>query len=212
MVGVDRPLDCRVVTMGADFRTFAEPADPPAELAGLRYLLCVSTLEPRKNQALLLDAMDALWDRYPDLALVLVGRIGWKTEGLVERITTHPQLGRRLFWYDRVDDALLDTLYRGAFLSVTPSFSEGFGVPVVEALAHGVPTLSSNGGALPEAGGERAEYFAPDDLDALVSAAERHLSDPGYHAGRRAALADYRPPTWADSARQVRDALADLVD
>jgi len=211
-VGVDRELDCRVVTMGGDFRTFAEGVPAPIELSGLRYLLCVSTLEPRKNQALLLDAYEVLRTRYPDVAVVLVGRVGWKTERLVERITSHPDLGRRVFWYDRVDDALLDRLYRDAFLSVTPSYSEGFGVPVIEALGHGVPTLSSNGGALPEAGGELAEYFAPTDLDAFVLAAERHLFDERYHAQRRDALRDYRPPTWAASAQQVRAAVVDMLD
>jgi glycosyltransferase involved in cell wall biosynthesis len=209
-VGVIRQLRTSVMPIGADFEVPPSPGEVPPELSGLRYLLCVSTLEPRKNQATLIDAFDRLQATAPDLALVLVGKVGWKTEELVRRIRRHPLLGRRLFWMNRVDDALLDTLYANAFVSVTPSFSEGFGAPVVEALSRGVPTISSNGGALPEAGGSFAEYFPPDDVDALARLIERHLFDQRWHEAQRRSLASYRPPTWDDSAAALATALADL--
>lgn len=209
-VGITRRLRTTVMPIGADFEVPPSPGEVPAELRGLRYLLCVSTLEPRKNQATLIDAFDRLQATYPDVAVVLVGKIGWKTDELVRRIRRHPLLDRRLFWMDRVDDALLDTLYANAFVSVTPSFSEGFGAPVVEALSRGVPTISSNGGALPEAGGEFAEYFPPTDVEALARLIERHLFDQRWHEERRRSLASYRPPTWDDSAAALAAALANL--
>ena len=210
-IGITRRLDCAVTTMGADFRLSSEAVKLPEPLADLRYLLCVSTLEPRKNQSMLIDAFDSMQGRYPELGVVLVGKIGWKTAPLVERIRGHPLFGRRLLWFDKVDDSLLDTIYEHAFLAVTPSFSEGFGTPVIEALAHGVPTISSDGGALPEAGGDLAEYFPPTDLDALVRLIEGHLFDSHWHQDRRRALRGYRPPTWDEGAQLLHDSLAELV-
>jgi alpha-1,2-rhamnosyltransferase len=210
-IGERRELDCVVTPLGADFTRTDDPLPLPTELLGHRYLLCVGTLEPRKNHGLLLDAFDLLRTRYPDVSLVLVGKVGWRIDALVERIMGHPALGRRLFWFDQADDELLATLYRHAFVAVTPSFSEGFGAPVIEALAHGVPTLSSNGGALPEAGGDLAEYFDPHDVDALATLVERHLLDERWNLQQRRRLATYRAPTWDDSAAAVLAALQPLL-
>jgi glycosyltransferase involved in cell wall biosynthesis len=210
-IGETRELDCVVTPLGADFARTDDPLPLPTDLFGLRYLIDVSTFEPRKNHALLLDAFDSVQGRYPDLALVLVGKVGWRTQDLVDRVLHHPLLNTRLFWFDRADDELLATLYRHAFLAVTPSLSEGFGAPVIEALAHGVPTLSSNGGALPEAGGDLAEYFDPTDVDALIRLIERHLFDERWNQKQRKRLAGYEAPTWDASAAAVVAALEPLV-
>ena len=210
-VGENRRLNTSTITLGADFPSADTAAPLPDELDGSRYLLDVSTLEPRKNHTVLLDAFDSLQRSYPDLVLVLVGKQGWKTDELVERIRGHLLLGRRLFWYDAAGDDLLDTLYSHAFLAVTPSFSEGFGAPVVEALAHGVPTVASNVGALIEAGGKLAEYFDPHDSADLARVIEQHLFDAVRHERARSALEHYRAPTWENCAAQVVAALAPLA-
>jgi glycosyltransferase involved in cell wall biosynthesis len=210
-VGETRRLRTSTITLGADFAPSGPKVAPPTELHGVRYLLDVATLEPRKNHAVLIDAFDSLQRSYPDLALVLVGKEGWKVDGLVSRIRSHPLAGTRLFWYDSVEDDLLDTLYDGAFLAVTPSFEEGFGAPVIEALAHGVPTIASNAGALTEAGGDLAEYFDPHDSADLARVIERHFFDAGWHRQRRDRLAHYEAPTWQTCAAQVIDVLAPLA-
>lgn len=210
-LGVTRELRTSVTTMGADYRNDGTgPVGAPVGLGG-RYLLMVATLEPRKNHRLLLAAFDRLRGTYPDLRLVIVGKQGWQTRDLVDRIVRHPEEGGRLRWMQQIDDATLEVVYRDAFLAVTPSLYEGFGTPVIEALARGVPTLASDRGALPEAGGRWAEYFDPDDLDALVGLIDRHLSDPDHHRASRDALAAYRPPTWEDGARLIHDTLAELI-
>lgn len=210
-IGVRREIRTSLTTMGADYRELGRGSPVlPVGLGG-RYLLTVGTLEPRKNQAFLLDAFDRLSIPYPDLGLVIVGKQGWMTGDLVARVLRHPQAGGRLRWMSRTDDATLEVLYRNAFLAVTPSLYEGFGTPVIEGLARGVPTLSSDRGALPEAGGRWAEYFDPEDLDALVGLIERHLSDPDHHKASLDALAAYRPPTWDDGAKVIHDSLAELV-
>lgn len=201
-------LDTSVITMGANFTRAADDLPRPPEAPPGRYLLSVATVEPRKNHGLLVAAFDRLKDRHPDLALVMVGKAGWMTDDLQAAMLGHPDQGGRFRWLDKVDDPLLDALYRHAFLAVQPAFYEGFGTPVIEALGNGVPTLSSDGGALPEAGGDRAEYFDPHDLDGLVRLIEQHLDDPAHHERMRAALADYRPPSWEDGAAGIAAAFA----
>ena len=210
-LGVDPLPSASVTTMGADFTVGTTPVVPPTDVTALRYALCVSTLEPRKNHALLLDAYDAIRDRVPDFGLVFVGKIGWKTEALIDRIRSHPDLGTRIHWFDRLDDPSLEGIYDAAHCVVMPSFYEGFGLPIIEALSRGVPTLSSNGGALPEAGGDRVDYFDPTSVDELVALLLAQLEDAPFHAERRARLADYRAPTWADGATMILDAFSDLA-
>jgi glycosyltransferase involved in cell wall biosynthesis len=209
-LGATRDIDVRVVPLGADFPvTVPEPVALPPGLD--RFLLVVGTLEPRKNQALVLDAFDRLRDRYPDLGVVLVGREGWLVGDLVKRIRTHPELDRRLLWFGGISDAQLAWLYQHAFLSVCPSRYEGLGVPVMEALHHGCPTLCATTGALPEAGAGFTEDIDPDDLDGLVGLLQQHLDDPDHHRAERDRVRGYRAPSWQDTADAVADALRHLA-
>ena len=201
-IGMKRPTDTAVITMGANFRRNESPPRPAIAPPG-RYLLTVGTVEPRKNHALLLDAFEELSELSDDLSAVMVGKLGWMTESVAERIETHPLFGTRVFWFQKVDDTLLDGLYAHAFLAVQPAKYEGFGTPVIEALSHGVPTLSSHGGALTEAGGEWAEYFDPTSVQELVDLVTLHLNDSEHHDASRSRLAGYMPPSWEDGAEGI---------
>ncbi|MFN8050846.1 MAG: glycosyltransferase [Acidimicrobiales bacterium] len=208
-----------VLAFGGDLATDIAP-DPAADttsdadtelidlLADRQVLLSVGTIEPRKNQAILLDVLDRLGDAHPDLTVVLVGRQGWHIEAVAERIRRHPLFGTRLLWPDRVTDATLRRLYEMATLTVIPSLSEGFGLPVLEALGHGSVVLSSNGGALPEAGADAAEYFDPGDLAGLCHAVEAHLTDAEHHAAAQRRVAEFVAPTWDATAAAVADAIS----
>ena len=127
------------------------------------YVICVATLEPRKNHALLLDAFDRWSTRSPGLGLVLVGRIGWNTGTLVKRIETHPLLNRQLFWFAHSDDPAMRNMLRLATVAAMPSHTEGFGLPVLEALALGTPVVTTNGGALAEVGDDAPLRLPGDD-------------------------------------------------
>ena len=87
------------------------------------------------------------------------------------------------------------------------SITEGYGLPVIEAMSHGVPVISSDGGALIEAGGSLVEHVAARDVAAWAEALGRHLDDDELVAERRASLQDYDAPRWADTGAQVADAL-----
>ncbi len=209
--GVTRELPTVVIPLGADLPDAEpQPIELPPELG--RYLLVVGTLEPRKNQKLVLDVFDRLRRRHDDLGVVLVGRQGWMVDDLVESIREHPEFDRRLLWPDAVSDGQLAWLYQNAFLTIAPSRYEGLGVPVMEALGYGSPTISSTGGALAEAGGDRVETIDPDDVDGLCVAVERHLMDEDHHQRLRRAAAGYVAPHWNDAAGVLADALVGLAE
>jgi len=206
----------QVVDFGADITPGSAPEAGTAvdhddelfdHLQGRRVLLTVGTIEPRKNQEVLLEAFDRLSASHPDLTLVLVGRQGWHIDDFVARLRSHPMLGDRLQWPGSVSDATLDRLYELATLTVVPSFTEGFGLPVLEALGRRSVVLASEGGALPEAGGIHAEYFDASDVESLVIAIEAHLDDPAHHQLALDRVATFVAPSWDRTATQVSEAI-----
>jgi glycosyltransferase involved in cell wall biosynthesis len=123
------------------------------------YLLAVGTIEPRKDHLTLLRALAAV----PGAPLlVLVGGIGWKVKPILAQIRVQEKAGR-VRYLGRVDDEWLPALYSAAGLSVYPSLYEGFGLPVLEAMACGCPVLCSDSSSLPEVGGNAAAYFRTGD-------------------------------------------------
>lgn len=168
--GVDRE-QIDVVFPGVDAAFRPRPA---AEVAAFRrqhdlperFVLHVGTLQPRKNIPTLIEAMARL--RRPDLSLVLVGGKGWlydKIFAQVERLGLEKQV--RFAGY--VPDEALPLWYNAASLLVFPSVYEGFGMPIVEAMACGTPVIASATSAIPEAAGGAALLFSPQSVDALVS-------------------------------------------
>lgn len=203
-------ISTTVVPLGAELPP-AHPRRPSgAPDPGGRFLLVVGTIEPRKDQAIVLDAFDELHDEFGDLSLVLVGKEGWMVDPLVRRIRSHPAYGDRLRWLGGVDDGELAWLYRHAFVVVAPSRYEGYGMPVIEGLANGAATIASSGGAQVEAAGDLAEVFEPGDRRRLVELLRRHLGDAEHHRDRCDAAAGYHPTTWNDTARVVGDTLRRL--
>ena len=182
----------------------ARDAASTAPVPSSPYFLVVGTVEPRKNHAVVLDAFDKLRADRPDATLVVVGRAGWNNEPLIARLRSGPD---GVDWRTDVSDAELDDLYAGARAVVVASITEGFGLPVIEALQRGTPVLSADGGALPEAGGDLVEYFDPMSATALHSLLLRHVDDAEHHVARRELASTYRPTTWADSARAVAAAI-----
>lgn len=204
------PPEPVVIPLGADATPLATSrATLPAGVDPRRYVLVVGTVEPRKNHAVLLDAFERLAPVVPDAQLVVVGRAGWENDAVVRRLESHPLAGTRLHWFRGAGDELLSRLYDEALVVAVPSATEGFGLPVIEAFRHGVPVVASDGGALPEAGGDLAEYVDPDDVDGWVDALARHLEDPRHHQARRDALGSYRPPSWSEAACRVVSTLQD---
>jgi len=143
------------------------PAEEPVDGLPSRYILFVSTIEPRKNLTALLDAFERL--DY-DGALVVVGRVGWKSESLVPRLR-----GPRIVHLDYLPAPKLAYVYRHAEVFVFPSIYEGFGFPLLEAMGHGVPAIAARSSSLPEIGGDAALYFS--SVEELIAQLRRVLDD-----------------------------------
>ncbi|MBT2295017.1 glycosyltransferase family 4 protein [Pseudomonas fluorescens] len=130
--------------------------------------LMVSTIEPRKNHAYLLDAFERAWAAGSQARLCIVGKIGWKCEALIERIRRHPQLNSRLFMFNDLSDHSLEHAYQHATALVFPSYVEGFGLPLVEAMQRGLPAMGSDIEVFREIGGEFMAYFDLYDPQSLA--------------------------------------------
>jgi len=192
-----------VVELAAD-AAFAADGPPVARRYGLEkpYVLALGTLEPRKNLSRLIEAFAGLEASLRDAhELVLVGGSGWHTGAIDASIARHRDLVRPL---GHVPDADLPGLYREAALFAYPSLFEGFGLPVLEAMAAGTAVLTSNVSSLPEVGGEAVRYVDPLDVDAIRAALEALLRDPV----ERSRLADAgreraRSFSWDRTARET---------
>ncbi|HEY8850042.1 MAG TPA: glycosyltransferase family 1 protein [Thermoanaerobaculia bacterium] len=163
------PRRAVVVHSGVAISRTADRGPRPAD----RYILFVSTIEPRKNLGILLDAFDRLKKRGAyDGALVVVGRIGWESESIARRLRA-----RDIHHLDYLGAAGLAAVYRNAEMFVFPSIYEGFGFPLLEAMAHGVPAIAARSSSLPEIGGDAALYFDPTRACELEQQVERLLLD-----------------------------------
>ncbi|MGK0490573.1 glycosyltransferase family 4 protein [Sphingomonas echinoides] len=130
------------------------------------YFVCVATIEPRKNHLLLLNIWRSIVEAIgPQQApqLLLVGRRGWENENIIDMLERCPSLKGVVHEMPRLADAELRSVLHGARALLMPSFIEGFGLPIAEALAAGVPVLASDIPAHREAGGAIPEYIDPID-------------------------------------------------
>ncbi len=130
--------------------------------------LTVSTIEPRKNHRYIFEAFKKLWEQEIDVTWVIVGKLGWKTEALVEEIRAHSAYGDRLQLFDDLNDDELEYCYRHSKALVFASIIEGYGLPIVESLANKLPVLASDTPVHKEVGGELVTYFDLSDLNALL--------------------------------------------
>lgn len=206
----------RVVPNGVDQEFTPAPEGPALErtrrryAGGQKFVLYLGTLEPRKNVESLVIACERLWGRRrsrPDL--VLAGGVGWKTSSLIRRIARSP-------FRDKIHVAgyapreVAHSLYQAAEVFVYPSFVEGFGLPVLEAMACGVPVVASTAEALQEVAGDAALYAGPHDLSGLTFQIERALEDQGTrerlrHAGPQRASAFSWEATSASTAAVLEE-------
>lgn len=191
------PLGC---DLGASFPSRGLPSNVEDIRAWLRrhkVVLAVGTVEPRKGYDRLLETMTFHWTVSPssNLGLLIIGRRGWKTHALQERILEHHEHGQRLLWLDEVSDELLAEVYENAAGMVATSYGEGFGLPLIEALAHGLPVLARDLPVFREIGGAFVDYFDDDATETLEAQLQLWLRQDRRPDPRTLATL----PRWADS-------------
>ncbi|MBM3575364.1 MAG: glycosyltransferase family 4 protein [Alphaproteobacteria bacterium] len=157
--------------LGADFETKNILAPTPVVeefiTKNQSFFLSVGTIEPRKAYPIALAAFETLWAQGDARIYVIVGRAGWNTVALQKAIKSHAEYGRRLYWFADANDADLRLFYQHAQALVFPSFAEGFGMPLVEALYYGASVIASDIPVFREVGGDDVRYFSLLDADSL---------------------------------------------
>src|SRR5439155_12387903 len=181
--------------------TLAEPG-PDEPLPEPGFVLAVGTLEPRKNLPRLVAAYGQLdtatQSRHP---LVVVGPLGWETGETLEALHS---LGERAILLGHVSDAALAELYRRCAVFCYPSLGEGFGLPVLEAMAAGAAVLTAASSSLPEVGGDAVEYADASDVASIAAGLQRLLDSPARRAELSAlALERAREFSWARFAERA---------
>ncbi|RBP17163.1 glycosyl transferase family 1 [Roseiarcus fermentans] len=215
MAGLGRPdLPILVAPLAPDptFSTVetAATADPEAP-----YFVMCGTIEPRKNHLLILqvwrDLVARLGDRAPKL--VLVGERGWENEHIIDLLDRSVSLRRHVVEVSGLPTPSLKRLMLGARALLMPSFGEGYGLPIVEALAAGVPVIASDIPVFHEIGGGRMTMIDPTDGPGWLAAIRAYADDAG--GARTQALArlnGYRGPAWASTLAAVESFLAGLPE
>lgn len=211
------PKERVVVTyLGVDLGVFCPQAattiDPVGSHYGVRrpYVLYVGKLEPRKNLPVLIEAFSAISSEFPGHQLVIVGNPGWDYEAVYQAART--ALGKQIHFTGFVADTDLPTLYAAADLFVYPSSYEGFGIPVLEAMACGTPVITSNVSSLPEVAGEAGLLVDPLDVAGLAAAMRRVLSDGDLRQRMRAkGLEQARQFTWKETAKRTLEVYEDAI-
>lgn len=188
-------------------------ATPHAAPDGHPYFICLGTIEPRKNHLLLLN----LWrhlaetlpvDRVP--RLIVIGRRGWENEQIVDMLERCPALVGNVEELGGCPDARLSALLRGSRALLMPSFAEGYGMPVAEALSVGTPVICSDLAALREAGGIVPDYLDPLDGPGWKAAVLDHAVDGPMRRAQMERLPGWHDPTWAEHIEIVAEAIETL--
>ncbi|MBI2031218.1 MAG: glycosyltransferase family 4 protein [Candidatus Levybacteria bacterium] len=171
------------------------------------YILFVGTIQPRKNIVRLIEAFSKL---KTDVELVIVGRKGW----MWEEILVAPEkfdVEKRVKFLHEIPDDELPNFYKNAICFVLPSLYEGFGLPILEAMKYGCPVLTSNISSLPEAGGQAAIYFNPENVEEITKNLKKIIEDLDLR--RELATKGYEQVkkfSWEKTARETLKALESI--
>lgn len=170
-----------------------------------QYFVMLGTIEPRKNHTLALDALELVGVE-KSAPLVIIGRPGWGHESIMQRIKKLQQRGL-VVYLDDVDDVELPSIIASALAMIYPSWTEGFGLPVAESMATGVPVITSTAPALREVGGDLAFYVDPEDSDTLAHHLQTLTASPPDELDREARINWTRQFSWDSSTSTVYDAI-----
>ncbi len=198
-----------VVPLGIEDVFLAGRDGPSPEAVAVPYFVAVGTIEARKNIAFLLQ----VWRQWtqdghaPPARLVIVGRRGWESENAFDLLDRCSAIAPSVVEVAELGDASLAALLRGARALLAPSLVEGFGLPVVEALALGVPVIASDIGAHREVGAAAADYVDPLDGPGWITALDDYVHDSPRRDAARQRARVYRAMPWSDHIRAVEELL-----
>jgi glycosyltransferase involved in cell wall biosynthesis len=181
--------------------------------AGIPFVLCVCTIEARKNHEYLFSIWQRMIDAGIDVPdLVFVGRPGWRVESLMDRIKNSDYLNGRLHILFGLSDDELSDLYERCLFTAFPSFVEGWGLPVGESLSHGKICVASSTSSIPEVGGDHVLYCDPFNINDGYATISRLLADKEYFERLQSNLrTTFTARTWNDVGRDFFNAVSQFL-
>ena len=202
---------CHVVPLGADFakqEIITEDQVPKNVVEAVQnrpYILMVGTIEPRKNHKLLLEAYDKGLKEM-GYNIIMAGYMGWNMEVFEQKLESHPDYGKRIFHFTGLDDKAIAFLYQHAKFLAFCSYTEGFGLPIIEAIQRGTPVLAADVPVLREVGGDYCVWFEQDNAEELCEAVEQNKKNSQYRKIKEI-IDKYISVTW----RECMDLVSDIL-
>jgi len=209
-LGIPLP-PCHVVPLGADFRRRQQvseaeiPENVRRAVGGAPYILMVGTIEPRKNHRLLLQAYDRGL-RQAGYRIILAGYMGWHMEGFEQDLHAHPDYNSGIFHFDGLEDSAIDYLYQHARFLAFCSYTEGFGLPLLESIQRGTPVIAADIPVSREVAGAYCDWFRQDDAADLCRVVMEYEDEERYRQ-RKESLKGYRPIGWAQCCELMEKVL-----
>jgi len=217
LAATGRSVDVRIALLGTDViataAPSAAPSPAPSAVPAQPYFVCVGTIEPRKNHLLLLNLWRAMAHQSETGAiprLIVIGRRGWENEQVVDMLERCTALEGHVEELNRCSDQHMHALLRGARALLLPSFAEGYGMPITEALSVGTPVICSDLPALREAGGAVPDFLDPLDGPGWAACIRDHADNGPLHQAQLERMGGWSAPSWADHMAVVCAAIADL--
>lgn len=194
------PEKVTVTYEAADF--IPDNPEPIKDLVGKQFVMYLGRPTPHKNLERLIDAFELLRAQHPDLTLVLAGKKDANYQRIEDSVKARGI--KHVYFTDFVSEGELKWLYQNCAVYVFPSLAEGFGLPALEAMAHGAPVASSNATCLPEIYGDAAHYFDPTDIQAMADAINEVVTDKNLANNLRAkGTARVAQFSWQRTAEQT---------
>jgi glycosyltransferase involved in cell wall biosynthesis len=194
-------------------RTSQSVSDAVTKMLSRRYVMFVSTIIPRKNHQLLVEAWRRLRGEFGFFTPYLLFVGGGAPDSLLAEMLEREQAeGGRIVRIADADDTALDLLYEHAWITAYPSLAEGYGIPVAEALSRGKICLAAPSGGIAEIDGNLIDFIDPLEPESVVSAVKNYLRDEDRRLGREAEIKkNYRSTDWSETARTVRSILEGTI-
>lgn len=181
---------------------------PESLWGGAPVFLMVGTIEPRKGHSFILDAFEKRWKEGSTDKLLILGKVGWKTEGLIKKITSSPFFGSQLFMLNCATDIELNEAYQRAYVCIVASYAEGFGLPLIEALQSGVPVIASDLPVFKEIADNYVEFFTLDDISSFDKAIDGMKNN---YKSIKDKCECYKWLTWEASTEQLLSKVKDMA-
>ena len=176
---------------------------PDSRIVAGKFLLCVGTIEVRKNVGLLYMAYREAALKGIDLPrMVVVGRAGWLTGDVLYQIATDPVVKDKFVVLQGINDQHLRWLFENCRYTVFPSVYEGWGLPIAESLGYGKMCIASGTSSMTEMAGDLLEYHSPYNTQELLDIMVKYLDDKVLHAKEREIASKYKQHSWDDTYAQ----------